>query len=143
MKKLFGLVAVALAMTVAGNGWAADEEYMEPKLYTTAPNYGPERPCPHYAGGCRSRIAGWLAHLDAEAEEPMRVAIYNYGYRNARKASIAAHRDVATEAKMAIFGDEARALTKDEMQQVAKDGIDAFMTAAFEAKEAAEEAMAE
>ena len=105
MKKLFGLVAAALAMVVAGNGWAADEEYMEPKLYTTAPNFGPERPCPHYAGGCRSRIAGWLAHLDAEAEEPVRVALYNYGYRNARQASIAAHRAVATEAKMAILGE--------------------------------------
>ena len=141
MKKLFGLVAVALAMTVAGNGWAADEEYMEPRLYSTAPNFGPERPCPHYAAGCRNRIAGWLAHLDAEAEEPMRVAIYNYGYRNARKASIAAHRATAAENKMAILGDEERALAKDELQQVAKDGIDAFMTAAFEAKEAAEEAM--
>ena len=143
MKKLFVLMAATLAMTVAGNGWAADEEYVEPKLYTTAPNFGPERPCPHYVASCRNRISGWLAHLDEEAgvEKPLRVALYTYGYRNARKASIAAHRTAAVEAKMAILGDEARALTKDEMQDVAKAGIHAFLTAAAEAKKAAEEAM--
>ena len=139
---MLGLVVAALAVTVAGNVWAAEEEeYVEPTLYSFAPNFGPERPCPHYAASCRSRITGWLAHLDAEAEEPERVAIYNYGYRNSRKASIAAHRATSSEAKMAILGDEARALTKDEMQEVAKAGISAFLIAAAEAKTAAEEAM--
>ena len=81
MPRMFAAIAAALAMTVAGSGWADEEDkpYVEPKLYTTAPNYGPERPCPHYAAGCRGRVASWLAHLDAEVEEPLRVALYNYG----------------------------------------------------------------
>ena len=143
MKKLVFMV-VALAVTVAGNGWAAEDEYVEPMLYSTAPSFGPERPCPHYSLPCRSRIAGWLEHMDKEAgaEEPtMRVALYGYGYRNARKASTAAHRAAASETKMAILGNEARALTMDEMQDVARAGISAFVTTAAEAKKAAEEAM--
>ena len=128
-------------MTVAGNGWTAeeDEPYVEPKLYTTAPNYGPERPCPHYAGGCRDRVRSWLAHLDAEVEEPMRVALYNHGYRNARKESIAAHRAAAMDATKELLGEDERRLTEEEMVLVAKAGIGAFLNTAAEHK-AVEEA---
>lgn len=126
--------AAALAMTVAGNGWAEeeDEPYVEPKLYTSAPNFGPERPCPHYAGGCRGRVVSWLEHLDADVEEPMRVTLYNHGYRNARKESIAAHRAAAMDARKVLLGKEERRLTKEEMVQVAKAGIGAFLNTAAE-----------
>ena len=112
MTRMFAAVAAALAMTVAGSGWADEEDqpYVEPKLYTTAPNYGPERPCPHYAAGCRDRVASWLAHLDAEVEEPLRVALYNYGYRNARKESIAAHRAAAMDTMKELLGDDCKFL---------------------------------
>ena len=141
MTRMFAAVAAALAMTVAGSGWADEEDqpYVEPKLYTTAPNYGPERPCPHYAAGCRGRVASWLAHLDAEVEEPLRVALYNYGYRNARKESIAAHRAAAMDTMKELLGDDQRALTNEEMVQVAKAGISAFLGTAAEHKAKAEE----
>jgi hypothetical protein len=144
MTRAFAIVA--LAMTLASNGWAdEDKPYVEPKLYTSAPYYGPGRPCPHYAGGCRDHVRSWLAHLDAEVEEPMRVALYNYGYRSARKESIAAHRAAATDTTKVLLGDDERALTKEELVQVAKAGISAFLDAAAEHKakaaEEAEEAM--
>ena len=141
MKMFAAAAAAALAMTVAGNGWTEeeDEPYVEPKLYTSAPNYGPGRPCPHYAGGCRDRVRSWLAHLDADVEEPMRVALYNYGYRNARRESIATHRAAAMDTTKALLGEDERRLTKEEMVQVAKAGIDAFLNTAGEHK-AVEEA---
>lgn len=141
MTRKFATVAAVVTMTVAGNGWAEEEEkpYVEPKLYTSAPNYGPERPCPHYTAGCRDKIGGWLEHLDAEEEEPMRVALYSYAYRNARKESIAAHRTAAMETKKALLEEDEQSakekLTKDEMaQEIAKTGIGAFLTAAAEHK---------
>lgn len=69
----------------------------------------------------------------------MRVALYSYGYRNARKESIAAHRTAAMETRKAILEEDGQSakekLTKDEMaQEIAKTGIGAFLTAAAEHK---------
>lgn len=130
--------AVTLTMAVAGNGWAEEDDkpYVEPKLYTSAPHYGPERPCPHYAGGCRDRVRSWLTHLDEEeeVEEPMQAVLYDYGYRNVRKESIAAHRAAAMDTAKTLLGEDARELTQEEMVQVAKAGISAFLNTAAEHK---------
>lgn len=144
MTRTFPVVVVALAMTLASTGWAdEDVPYVEPRLYSSGPNFGPHRPCPHYARGCRDRVRSWLAHLDEDVDEPMRVALYDYGYRSARKESIAAHRAAAAEAGKALRGEDSeRALTKDELAHVAKAGIRAFLHAAAEHKTtAAEDAM--
>ena len=139
MMRLFATAAVTLAMMVASNTWAAEEmaeEYVEPQLYSSMA--GAENPCAHYAGACRSRVSGWLGHLDQDAEVPMRAELYSYGYQSARNESVAAHRAATAAATEAAMAEE---LPAPAPADLAKIGIGAFLEAAAAHKEEAMEAM--
>lgn len=137
MMGMFATAAAALVMMVASNAWAAEEmveEYVEPQLYSSM--YGAGDPCPHYAAACRSRVSGWLAHLDEDAEVAMRVDLYNYGYQKSRSASVAAHRAATAAAIAAAMAEES---PEPASADLAKIGISAFLEAAAAHKEEAME----
>ena len=139
MMRMFATATAALVMMVAGNAWAAEEmaeEYVEPQLYSSM--YGAGNPCPHYAAACRSRVSGWLAHLDEDAEVAMREDLYSYGYRKSRSASVAAHRAATAAAIAAAMAEEA---PEPAPADLAKIGINAFLDAAAAHKEEAMKAM--
>ena len=140
MKRLFAATVMTVAMMAGGNVWAGDEmaeEYMEPQLHSSMA--GASNPCPHYAGSCRDRVSGWLAHMDAMAEDAegaMRADTYAYGYRMSRGESTAAHREAVAAAMAAAMAEE---LPEPSEADLAKIGIAAFLEAAMMHQEAAME----
>ena len=139
MMRMLAAAVATLVMMVASNAWAGEEmaeEYVEPQLYSSM--HGAENPCSHYAAACQSRVSGWLAHLDENAEVAVRADLYSYGYQNARSESVAAHRGATAAAIAAAMAEEAPAPAPADL---AKIGISAFLEAAAAHKEEAMKAM--